>query len=89
MKYKIHLTTDDPEIIEAFQKVGERSKGKLVEKALIYFLSSKKGKDTLELMSKKSKELNVKKGKDMEQNGKICSDLQKSGKGKINIDKFL
>ncbi len=92
MRYKVHLNTEDPEIIEAFKKIGERSKGKLIEKALVYFLSSKKGKDTVELMAKKqkNKEQHSKKtNEETVKKGKVSSDMQKNEKGKINIDKFL
>ncbi len=89
MRYKIHLNTEDPEIIEAFEKIGERSKGKFVEKALVFFLASKKGKDTVEIMSKGAKETKkekkVSKGKD----DKTGEDTQPKIKGPISIDKFL
>jgi len=88
MRYKIHLNTEDPEIIEAFEKIGERSKGKFVEKALSFFLSSKKGKDTVEIMAKVKHKTGAKEKKH-DKKKEEDSSTENGTQKKLIIDKFL
>ena len=50
MIFRVELRTDDPKLIEIL--LGVRNKAKFVKRALRHFISTKRGKETLMIMSK-------------------------------------
>jgi hypothetical protein len=50
MRFHVELRTDDPDLEKILSKVG--NKAKFVKKALKYYISTKRGKETFRIMSK-------------------------------------
>ena len=50
MIFRVELRTDDPKLIEILP--GVRNKAKFVKRALRHFISTKRGKETLMIMSR-------------------------------------
>ncbi len=50
MIFRVELRTDDPKLIEIL--LGVRNRAKFVKGALRHFISTKRGKETLEVMSR-------------------------------------
>ena len=50
MRFNVELRTDDPKLIEIL--LGVRNRAKFVKGALRHFISTKRGKETLEVMSR-------------------------------------
>ena len=86
MKYKISLTTYNVDVIEAFSSLGNK-KSQYIEQALLNFIGTTKGKDTLRLM------LQTKENNHHAVNGKTLRSEQKGRveqePGGINVDSFL
>lgn len=87
MKFKISLSTYSLDIIEAFSALGNK-KSQFIEQALVSFIGSKKGKDTLRLMARPEREIEHKTPK----KEKTCSEQKgpvEQGTRRISIDSFL
>jgi len=86
VKYKISLTTYNVDVIEAFSSLGNK-KSQYIEQALLNFLGTTKGKDTLRLMEHTGKNnhnaVNDKRTRS-EQNDQVEQEP-----GGINVDSFL
>ena len=86
MKYKISLTTYNVDVIEAFSSLGNK-KSQYIEQALLNFLGTTKGKDTLKLMEHtRENNHNATYGKTTRSEQK---DRVKKESGGINVDSFL
>ncbi|HWR57488.1 MAG TPA: hypothetical protein VN328_01255 [Thermodesulfovibrionales bacterium] len=87
MKYKIGLSTYNLDIIETFSALGNR-KSQFIEQALIDFLQTEKGKNTLRLMTERTQKIGYKAAK-----GNVArserKDEAKEGSDKIDVDSFL
>ncbi len=87
MKYKISMSTYNLDIIEAFTALGYK-KSQYIEQALINFMGTAKGKDTLRLMTEHYRKVdhNAAKGKrtHSEQKNRV-----EDGSGRISVDSFL
>jgi hypothetical protein len=87
LKYKISFTTYSVEIVEAFETLGNK-KSQFIEQALLHFLGTAKGQETLTLMNEPSRKVSHNAAKKQD----IHSKTEKGGReesGKINIDNFL
>lgn len=87
MKYKISLSTYCLDIIDVFSVLGNR-KSQFTEQALINFIGSKKGKDTLKLMAEHNRKIEHKaaKGERTRPERKVPTE---EVPGKISVDSFL
>jgi hypothetical protein len=87
VKYKISMSTYNLDIIEAFSTLGNK-KSQFIEQALLNFIGTTKGKDTLRLMAEHKSEVkhNVTKGKrtPFEQKDRIEKES-----GRMSVDSFL
>jgi len=87
MKVKISLSTYNLDIIEAFMALGNK-KSQFVEQALVNFLGSKKGKDTLRLIAEHKAKIGYKAPK----GERTSSEREVSPREvscKINVDSFF
>jgi hypothetical protein len=86
VKYKISFTTYNVDVIEAFSSLGNK-KSQYIEQALLNFLGTTKGQDTLRLM------LQTKENNHHAANDKRTRSEQKDRveqePGGINVDSFL
>ncbi len=57
MKYKISMSTYNMDIIQAFSLLGNK-KSQYIEQAVLNFLATAKGKDTLRLIAEYSRKSN-------------------------------
>lgn len=87
MKYKISLSTYSLDIIEVFTVLGNR-KSQFTEQALLNFIGSQKGKDTLKLLLEKEKTMcGHSKDKTVTSRQEIHHEEERSEK--ISLDGFL
>jgi len=87
MRFHVEIRTDDPELIKIISEVSNRAK--FVKKAIRHFISTKQGKETFRLMSKREM-------KHRESRGSLKSEKSVSPKpenvkekGSYDLDKFL
>ena len=88
MKYKISLSTYDPDIVAALSILGYK-KAEFIEQALGFFLNTRKGKAMMKLMTGSIPKINhaATGGKT---NVLSAAKVIKGGSGsKISIDRFL
>jgi hypothetical protein len=87
MKVKISLSTYNLDIIEAFMALGNK-KSQFIEQALVNFLGTKKGKDTLRLMAEHKAKIGYKapRGERTSSEREVSS---QEGSGKISVDSFF
>ncbi|MGD0884349.1 MAG: hypothetical protein ABSA46_05630 [Thermodesulfovibrionales bacterium] len=85
MKYKIGLSTYNLDIINAFSSLKNR-KSQFIEQALIHFIQTEKGRNTLRLLVEHNQKITfeVAKGTRSESKGQA-----EKGLGKIDVDNFL
>ena len=89
MKFKISLSTYNLDIIEAFS-VLRNKKSQFVEQALLNFIGTKKGKDTIKFMLESTKVIYKIDNARVEK--KILPENMKETKeelGRISVDNFL
>jgi hypothetical protein len=87
MKYKISLSTYNPDIVEVFSVLGYK-KSQFIEQALIHFIGTKKGKNTMRLMAGEVTKVNH----DMKQIRRIRSERKardQGGSDRISLDGFF
>ena len=87
MKYKISLSTYDPDIVDALSRLGYK-KAEFIEQALALFLNTRKGKAMMKLMTGSMPKINhacVRKSNVLPE-AKV---IKEGGGGKISIDGFL
>lgn len=77
MKYRITITTYDPELISALNAIEPGKRGKFIEAALAHFTMTRKGKKMIAEMTIRAKQLK----------NKTENKIHK--KDTIDIDKFL
>jgi hypothetical protein len=84
MRFHVELRTDDPDLEKVLSEVG--NKAKFVKKALKYYITTKRGKETFRIMSKR--EL---KDKESPKSEKSISPKPENIKEKIDydLDRFL
>ncbi len=80
MRFKIVLTTYNPDIIGVLKKLG-RKKSQFIEMAIDYYLRSNKGRETLNIITR-PRDQNFRKG----DHESINQDVRREN---INMDEFL
>ena len=87
MKFKISLSTYNLDIIETFTALGNK-KSQFLKQALVNFLGTKKGKDTLRLMAEHKAKIEYKAPKGEKTSSEQAVSPQE-GSGRISVDRFL
>lgn len=87
MKFKISLSTYSIDLIEAFSALGNK-KSQFVEQALVNFLGTKKGRDTLRLMAENKAKIEQKAAKG-ERTRREREVQVGEESGRISVDSFL
>ncbi|MDA8105783.1 MAG: hypothetical protein M0Z71_10430 [Nitrospiraceae bacterium] len=87
MKYKISLSTYDPDIVAALSSLGYK-KAEFIEQALGFFLNTKKGKAMMKLMTGGIPKVNHAVGRKIDVLP-AAKAIKGGGAGKISIDRFL
>jgi len=87
VKYKIGLSTYNLDIIDAFSALGNR-KSQFIEQALINFMVTAKGKDTLRLMTEINRKVDHSSVRDKRTRPEQKDRVEK-GSGRTNVDSFL
>ena len=82
MLFRVELRTDDPKLIEVLTEV--RNKAKFVKKALKHYISTKRGKETIRIMSSRDHEDRVPKPENS-----ISSASDNRKKSGYDLDRFL
>jgi hypothetical protein len=90
MIFRVEFRTDDPELIETLRDV--RNKARFIKRALRHYISSKRGKETFRVMSKREiRDADSLKNKPAAQRSEnsVPSVTEKGEKKTYDFDKFL
>jgi hypothetical protein len=87
VKYKISMSTYSIDIIQAFSVLGNR-KSQFIEQALLNFLGTEKGKDTLRLIEDHGRKRNHNATTGKRTRSEQVDQVEKES-GKVDVDSFL
>jgi hypothetical protein len=90
MIFRVEFRTDDPDLIETLG--GVRNKARFIKRALRHYISSKRGKETFRVMSKREiRDADILKNKPAAQRSEnsVPSTPGKKEKSGYDLDKFL